>query len=144
MRLPRALSIWVIKTSKDKGCTASLGSLYSCLTVLRLKTFLKCSLNPSSSHVCLLSLTHPPWASLMSLLLFSGPPRVYQHLLLLWVPSKSSLSPGWTSPSPSTSCYRTSAPVPTILVAFHPHCDSSAIYKDTGEESVKNSAKWNL
>lgn len=46
------------------------------------------------------------------------------------------LSPGWTSPSPSTSCYRTSVPVPTIPMASIQTVIAQLVYKDTGVESA--------
>lgn len=111
------------------------------LTFLRPKTFLKSSLNPSSSHLCLLSLIHTPCASLMNLLLFSGSPGVYQELLLLRVPPKTSHLLAESAPAAQP---HTTGQVlqfqpswwPSILTVI-----AQLVFKDTGEGSVKSSAK---
>lgn len=73
-KLLRFLLIWVLRTSQDGestawDCTASLGSLFCCLTVLMGKKFLFIQSEFSCFYSCLFSVILPP-TSLFSFLIF--------------------------------------------------------------------------
>lgn len=55
-RLLRALSSWILKTCRDGDCTASLGNLSHCLTVLMAESFSSYPGWASPFSFCLLSL----------------------------------------------------------------------------------------